>query len=84
MMSLSRPSAHGVGLVEVLVALVILAMNVLGWSAMLSLALTLVRLIADLGGFVDPVVTAIEACGLAIVAPRISSRARCKAHWAAP
>lgn len=72
----SRRRTCGFSLVEVLVALTILALNVLAWSTVLSLALTIVRRIGELAAEPDPALTAFEACGLAFVAPLVSVGAR--------
>ncbi len=68
--------AAGFGLVEVLVALAVLALNVLAWSAVLSLALTLVRRIGELAAGADTALIAYEACELAFVVPFVSADAR--------
>jgi len=74
----------GFGLVEVLVALTIVAINAVGWTATLQVVLTLVRRIGELGSGLDPAALAGAACGLGCLVPRraplgggsVSSRAR--------
>ena len=66
-----RTRRYGFSLSEVLVALSILALNVLGWSASLSLALALVRRISDVGSVADPAETASSICALALLVPRM-------------
>ena len=72
----SRSSNRGLGLVEGLVALAILALNVLGWSAALSLALALVRRIAELVAEMGTTSFDGAMCGLALLVPQFSARSR--------
>ena len=63
-----RSLRGGLTLVEVLVALAVLAVNVAGWTAALQLLLALVRGIAALTAPVD-VDEVVQACALAALAP---------------
>ena len=69
----SRGRMSGFGLVEVLVALSIVAINAVGWIATMQLVFTLVRRIGELSGNVDPGVVASAACGLGCVLPRAAT-----------
>ncbi len=67
--AVGRRSA-GFGLVEIMVALSIVAINVVGWTATLQVVLTLVRRIGELGSGLDPAAVAGAACGLGCLVPR--------------
>lgn len=72
----ARACAQGLGLVEVLVALTVAALNLIGWTATLHVVLTLVRRIGELGAGPDPAVTASAACALALAVPRAPTSSR--------
>jgi len=73
-MRASRRRVAGFGLVEVLVALTIVAINAVGWTATLQVVFALVRRIGELANDVDPAAVASAACGLGCLVPRASSR----------
>ena len=64
------PATRGFGLVEVLVALAVLAVNVVGWTAAVHLILTLLRRIGEAANGADPAAVASAACGLVCLVPR--------------
>lgn len=65
----SRAVTAGFGLVEVLVATAVVALNLLGWTATLHVVLTLTRRITELGAEGDPDVVASALCALSILVP---------------
>ena len=73
-MRLLRGRLSGFGLVEVLIALTIVAINAVGWTAMLQVVFTLVRRIGELSIDVDPAVVASAACAFGCLAPRVSAQ----------
>ena len=76
MMTATRTTRHGLGVVEVLVAVGILAVNVIGWSALLMLAVSLVRRIGEIGEGPGASLSASAECGLNFIVPFVGSRCR--------
>ncbi|TVR91678.1 MAG: prepilin-type N-terminal cleavage/methylation domain-containing protein [Trueperaceae bacterium] len=68
-----RGRVAGFGLIEVLVALTIVAINAVGWTATLQVVFVLVRRIGELSSVVDPAAVASVACGLGCLVPRAAA-----------
>ena len=66
----ARLRASGFGLVEVLVAMAILSLQTMGWTAMLVLIFKLVSRVDQLSTGLDPSAVASAVCGLGLLLPR--------------